>query len=113
MIDKWEVITMKGECEPWWFFKNWQESIIENRSFEDRASAITYYHERYMKLNTKYQHVKVKKSTMAAFWNEGEYVFCTSCDDDLQLYCGLLLFKNGEPFSDITLSVQGEETDNE
>ncbi|CAM3990430.1 DUF1033 family protein [Lederbergia lenta] len=104
MYDKWKVITTKGESEPWWFFKGWQEAIIESKDFKDQLSAIEYYLQQFSALQTKYQCVKVKKNTMAAFWNEGEYVFCTSCDDDLQLYYGLLLMKNDEPFSDLTLA---------
>lgn len=26
-----QVITMYGENEPWWFFEDWQEDIIEEK----------------------------------------------------------------------------------
>lgn len=113
MLEKWEVITTKGEAEPWWFFKGWQESIIETRYFKDQSSASSYYLQQFASLKTKYQFAKVKKNTLAAFWNEDEYVYCTSCDDDLQLYYGLLILKNGEPFSDLTIAELEKRDSNE
>ncbi len=37
-----QVITMYGDNEPWWFFEEWQEDIQETATFEDFDAAVAY-----------------------------------------------------------------------
>ena len=39
----------------------------------------------------------MKKDCFFAFWSEDEINFCEGCDEDLQLYHGVILMKDGKP----------------
>ena len=39
----------------------------------------------------------MKKDCFYAFWSEDEINFCDGCDEDLQLYHGVILMKDGKP----------------
>lgn len=45
-----QVITMYGDNEPWWFFEEWQEDIQETAAFEDFDAAVAYYEHRWSEL---------------------------------------------------------------
>ncbi|WP_158598281.1 DUF1033 family protein [Falsibacillus albus] len=94
----WRVIIMKGENEPWWFFEDWEEDIVLEKSFDDKEKAISFFNEKAEKFKSVYQRMRQKKTIMAAFWNEGERNFCEGCDDDLQIYLGLMLMYGNEPY---------------
>lgn len=96
--EKWEVMITRGVSEPWWFFSDWRESIIATYSFSNKKMAIDQYEASFVHFKQKTDHVKVKNSSMAAFWKDGETVFCESCDDDLQLYYGILIMCNDQPY---------------
>lgn len=89
-----QVILTYGENEPWWFFEDWQEDIIEEKNFEDFSSAKTYFEEVMSTLTQQYAKERMKPPLLAAFWNEGETVYCEDCDEDLQAYKGLMLLKD-------------------
>lgn len=38
-----QVITMYGDNEPWWFFDDWQEDIVQEKTFDNLTDAETYY----------------------------------------------------------------------
>jgi hypothetical protein len=42
--------------------------------------------------------MKIKNTSMAAFWREGDTAYCEPCEEELQVYYGLLIFCNGEPY---------------
>ncbi|MFD1705311.1 DUF1033 family protein [Siminovitchia sediminis] len=107
MVQQWEVIVMKGESEPWWFFPEWRNDIIELYTFSEKEAAIRRYMSRFRELKNKCQYVKVKKTSLAAFWNEGDRAYCEQCEDDLQLYYGLLILLNGEPYEFTEKTVNG------
>jgi len=96
--EKWEVIVTKGENEPWWFFDDWKQDIRQYSLYHAKKEAIHAYWNLYEQLTNKYEYVKVKKTSLAAFWNKGEIAYCTQCEDDLQLYCGLIIMRNGTPY---------------
>lgn len=109
-----QVILTYGENEPWWFFEDWQEDIIEEKKFEDFSSAKTYFEEVMSTLKQQYAKERMKPPLLAAFWNEGETVYCEDCDEDLQAYKGLMLLKdyqkldNGELKKDETADYSGK-----
>lgn len=98
MVQDWEVIVMKGESEPWWLFPEWREDIIEHYTFGIKEKALEQYLSIFKKLHAAFDYVKIKNTSQAAFWNEGETSFCTHCDDDLQIYVGLLILAYGHPY---------------
>ncbi|MGX7031275.1 DUF1033 family protein [Vagococcus zengguangii] len=91
-----QVIEMYGENEPWWFFSDWEEDIVSRQEFQTFEEANNYLHKIIMGLTNDYEQMTFKPDFMAAFWNEDEVRFCEECDDDLQLYRGILMLENGE-----------------
>ena len=85
------LILMKADYEPWWKFDDMEEKYTEVRTYDSKvhyeqevAEIITTYKQ-------QYKHFSVKDECYYAFWNEGENVYCEGCDEDLQLYYGLIL----------------------
>ncbi|QZN89172.1 DUF1033 family protein [Vagococcus lutrae] len=91
-----QVIEMYGDSEPWWFFEDWEQYIVDCSEFSDFLTAHTHYHALYQKHEHEYPMKKEKDYFLAAFWKEGDLLFCEDCDEDLQQYKGLLLLKNGK-----------------
>lgn len=91
-----QVITMYSENEPWWFFDEWQEDIIEEKKFDTFHAAKDYYDVLIKQLRPDYEEEKMKEPFMVAFWNEDELVYCDDCDEELQAYKGVLITKNYE-----------------
>lgn len=96
MVTSWKVVRTSGETEPWWFFSDWEKDISEVKEYRNENEAFDQFLSLVQELRKKYQHSKQKKNTVA-FWNEDEKVFCEDCDDDLQLYHGLLLMEGETP----------------
>ncbi|TYS82784.1 DUF1033 family protein [Rossellomorea aquimaris] len=92
-MTSWKIVKMSGEAEPWWFFPDWKKDIKEELHYSTEKEAFEQYINLIEEYNKAFQHAKHKKNT-AAFWNEDEKVFCEACDDDLQLYHGLILMED-------------------
>jgi hypothetical protein len=92
-----EVIYMKADFEPWWMFEEWEETIRSRHSFDDIESAVAYFEKLIVELRGKHRREAMKKECFYAFWSEDEINFCDGCDEDLQLYHGVILMKNGKP----------------
>ncbi|EUJ39191.1 DUF1033 family protein [Brochothrix campestris] len=91
----WTVIETESFNEPWWFFEDWREDIISERQLATESLALTAYQSAFERLATTYPYHQVKEQ-QAAFWCEEEKSFCEECDDDLQVFHGLLLLKDGK-----------------
>ena len=92
-----EVIYMKADYEPWWMFEGWEETICSRSSFADAKGALAYCATLLAELREKYELEAMKKECFYAFWSEAEKCFCEGCDEDLQLYHGVILMKDGNP----------------
>ncbi|MGO2082459.1 DUF1033 family protein [Vagococcus sp.] len=102
-----QVITIYGENEPWWFFDDWQEAITsktEYASFEEAEVDFLDKYQKRMEINEK---IKCKDPYLVAFWNEDDTIYCEDCDEDLQAYEGLMLLHNFKKLDD------GDNKDNE
>lgn len=89
-----QVFLTKGEYEPWWFFEDWKTLIVEQTSFNEFEEALQKFNEIFNALSDKYPIKKTKNSYLSAFWTEDEMVFCESCDDDIQIFHGVMLLKD-------------------
>lgn len=69
-----QVVTLFGEYEPWWFFEDWKEEIVSFEQFDSFSEANQNYHEKYIKLIDDYENYVTKKHYLTAFWNEEESV---------------------------------------
>lgn len=99
MEPAWEVIVTKGDCEPWWFFESWEKDISSIYSFDNKEDAINKYREIFHHFKKSFANSAVKRTSLAAFWNKGEIVYCEHCEDDLQLYNGLLIMHGRVPYT--------------
>lgn len=94
-----QVLTIYGENEPWWFFEGWQEEIRGLQQFSTLEEAKLEYINQWQKLRSEYEHVHVKPNFLTAFWNDGEEHWCDDCIEGLQLFLGLALLENDKPVS--------------
>lgn len=92
-----EVIYMKAEFEPWWMFEEWEEKVVSRKTFVRKTEAEAYRHQLMEQLKRKYPQSEIREEAFAAFWREGEIEYCESCDDDMQMYHGILWLENGSP----------------
>ncbi len=89
-----QVVIIYGESEPWWFFDDWQDDIVEEYQFESFEEAELQYLKLLHEFAQDYDHRQLKTAHLSAFWNDGDVRFCEECDDDMQLYHGLMLIKD-------------------
>jgi hypothetical protein len=95
--NKWKVILTKSDAEPWWFFEEWKRDIVEQWEFDNKKDALAKYMNEIVRLNNLLPNMMTKQYNSIAFWDPGEVVFCEACDDDLQMYHGIILFENDGP----------------
>lgn len=108
MNNTWRVILTKSDAEPWWFFEGWEKEILKEWSYSDKESAIDKFLEEINILFGEMPNAKTKKYNSIAFWDPNEVVFCDACDDDLQMYYGLIIFENNKPMEISEVSNLGE-----
>lgn len=94
-----QVITLYGDNEPWWFFENWQADIEEEKKFSTLEEAEYYYKSKWKEFSSSYAFLNTKVNYLAAFWNEGDERWCEECDEELQQYKGLALLKDYQAVS--------------
>lgn len=94
-----QVITMYGDNEPWWFFEEWQADIQETASFDSLDEAVDYYENRWNELRNTNTYSNAKQNFLSAFWKEQDERWCEECDDFLQQYWGLALLKDEQPLT--------------
>lgn len=76
----------------------WEEDIVSRKQFISSQEAQAFFDEMAKTLAEKYS-VKKTRGRSVAFWNEGDEAYCSDCEEDLQVYHGLLWLREGE-FSD-------------
>lgn len=86
-----EVIYMKADYEPWWMFEGWEEKVQLRHTFNNAEDANECFRRLLQEFRGKYEHEAVKKEFFYAFWTGKEKVFCEGCDEDLQVYHGIML----------------------
>lgn len=99
-----QVITMLGENEPWWFFDDWQEDVQTKVEYKDFSEALEAFEKVFLSFHQKLPKIKIKDHFLVACWDPEELQYCDDCDEDLQLYHGILLLKNGKK-----IDVEGRE----
>lgn len=86
---------MKADYEPWWMFDGWEESVLTRQCFTDINEANQCLHDLLSEFREKYCHEKMQKNCYA-FWSEEEKLYCEGCDDDLQIFHGVFLLREGK-----------------
>ncbi|MFI8687346.1 DUF1033 family protein [Rossellomorea sp. NPDC077527] len=97
-MDKtWRVMTTKSDAEPWWFFEGWELDILKDWTLYSRQEAVALFLKEMKRLSDNFPKSRTKKFNSIAFWNPDEVDFCEACDDDLQVFYGLIIFEDNQP----------------
>ncbi|MDK1728726.1 DUF1033 family protein [Dellaglioa algida] len=91
-----QVITIFGFDEPWWFFDDWKTHIQETVEFDSMDDAVVFFEKQADTFTAKFSHQKSKRQFLTAFWDDKQLDYCADCGDDLQLYQGLMIVKDGK-----------------
>ncbi|MDR0200405.1 MAG: DUF1033 family protein [Streptococcaceae bacterium] len=91
-----QVVEMTGFNEPWWFADGWRDDIVSLDSFAELSQALTIYEIRFQEALVKFDNHATHAKVLSAFWNPGEIAWCEPCEDNLQIYHGLLLLRDYE-----------------
>ena len=92
-----EIFYIKGFEEPWWMFEGWEKDIVEKKTFDDLEKAHAYFEDMAKVLAEKFSSQKSAGQGAIAFWNDGDLAFCEDCEENLQIYHGLLWICNKKP----------------
>lgn len=93
-----EVVYMLADFEPWWMFEEWEEYVQKRTTFSTLDEAEAYFEEQMTRYANQHESSERRKYAFAAFWTKGEQCFCDHCDEDLQMYHGLILLVEGKPY---------------
>lgn len=98
-LTEWTIIKTKGEYEPWWFFEDWEETILDCFRFNEKEEAFKKYKIVAEEMIQNYPHHALKKQVLFAAWNEEEIEYCEDCEDDIQTFHGLILMEDGKVYT--------------
>ena len=85
-----EVIYMKADYEPWWAFEGWEEFIMEKVEFDHEDQARSFLEKKLTELRGKFPKEEMRNDKYWAFWSVKEQCYCESCEDDLQIFHGII-----------------------
>jgi hypothetical protein len=92
-----EIFYIKGFEEPWWMFEGWEEDIVSQKAFNRFEEAHAFFEQQKQELGKKFSSQKSKGEGASAFWNDGDLAFCEDCEENMQIYHGLLWLYNKKP----------------
>lgn len=84
---------MKADYEPWWMFEGWESNIVKTSQFENEQDFQQCLQETLRDFRQKYQHEASKEDKYFAFWTDEEREYCEACEDDIQIYHGIIIVK--------------------
>ena len=97
-----EIVYMKADYEPWWMFEDWEKMIQSRKAFTSAEEALAYLNDLKKEFGAKYNYQNERKDCFFAYWSDSERIFCEGCDEDLQIFHGIISLADGKPTS-ITL----------
>ena len=86
-----KIIYMKADYEPWWQFDGWEEKIISTYEYMSKETFEVAFNGILQKFRKQYDNEVSKDNRYYAFWSEDEREFCEACDDDIQIYHGIII----------------------
>lgn len=92
-----EIIHIRADFEPWWMLEGWEQEIVSRKKFDTAQRAARYLEELKKNLTEQYPQSKAKAPAFYAYWKEGEMEYCEDCEEDLQIYHGLIWLQDGKP----------------
>lgn len=88
-----KIIYMKADFEPWWKFDGWESKIVETYVYENEEQWKVGLVNLLNCFRKKYKNEICKENKYYTFWSEEEKEYCDSCDDDTQIYHGIIIEK--------------------
>lgn len=88
-----KIIYMKADYEPWWQFEGWEETIQETYFYETEEALESAFQQMLQQFRAQYEKEAKKQEAYFAFWTENECEYCEACDEDAQIYHGLIKVK--------------------
>lgn len=89
-----QVITLYGDFEPWWFLEDWRQDIIREEQFASYPEALRVFEQRWQELRCSYPYYHSRRDLLAAFWDDKSRRWCEDCCEPVQQYKSLLLLKD-------------------
>ena len=93
MVRVFKLIYMKADYEPWWKFDGWEEQIIFTKVFSTRDECDAALQKQLQDFRQLYPNERCKDEVYWAFWTENEKYYCEGCDDDAQIYHGIMIIQ--------------------
>lgn len=94
-----EIIYIKADYEPWWMFDDWEQMVQTRKAFDNIVEAKAYLDELNALFINKFTCFEMRKNKFFAYWSPQERIFCEGCDDNLQIFHGIISFQDGNPTS--------------
>ncbi|MBT2571440.1 DUF1033 family protein [Planococcus sp. ISL-110] len=92
-----EIVYIRADYEPWWMFDGWEEKVISRQKFESAEKAQHYLEELERDFSRRFSGREKRDPAFTAYWNEEEMEYCDKCEEDLQIFHGLIWLSNGKP----------------
>lgn len=86
-----KIIYMKADYEPWWQFEDWESHIVYEQIFHTKKEMEQALQQILDDFRKKYDHEESREGKYFAFWSEDEKRFCEACDDELQIFHGIIV----------------------
>lgn len=86
-----KIIYMKADFEPWWQFEGWESQIVSTNLYETKEEFEDALEKMLQEFRSKFEFEDRRKDKFIAFWNEEECEFCEGCDEDVQIYHGIIV----------------------
>ncbi|MEG0259780.1 MAG: DUF1033 family protein [Lysinibacillus sp.] len=85
------IIYMKADYEPWWKFDGWESNIVSTDYFETKEQYEPALQKTLTLFRNTYENEQSKEGKYWSFWSEEECFYCEACDDDAQVYHGIIV----------------------
>ncbi|KAA0956470.1 DUF1033 family protein [Planococcus sp. ANT_H30] len=92
-----DIIYIRANFEPWWMFEGWQDQIISQQQFTLAENARNCLEELKKEFSQRFVESEQREVAFSCYWNEEEVEYCESCEEDLQIFHGLIWLFNGNP----------------
>lgn len=86
-----KIIYMKADYEPWWQFEGWEAYIVSEQIFETAEQFQEAYEGILENFRQQYDNEATKHERYYAFWSDDECEYCEACDDEAQVYHGIIV----------------------
>lgn len=84
---------MKADYEPWWQFEGWETMILSTTEYESEQDLDKAVLKILAEFRSRFEHEQCKQERFFAFWSEDECTYCEACDDEAQIFHGIIVEK--------------------